>query len=84
MTWDDHAADWDDNPAVRAYAEAAFNSLTTLCDERIFDLHSSRAFDFGCGTGLLTEKLASACRQVVAMDTSPKMINVLNLSLIHI
>ena len=31
--------------------------------------------DFGCGTGLLTEKLAPVCAVVVAVDTSEQMID---------
>ncbi len=37
-----------------------------------------RVLDFGAGTGLLTEKLAPLCREVVALDLSPKMIQALN------
>ena len=38
---------------------------------------SKRILDFGCGTGLLTEKLAPLVREVIAVDTSPNMIDVL-------
>ena len=40
-------------------------------------LSECRVLDFGCGTGLLTERLAGRCGQVVAVDTSEKMIEVL-------
>jgi 2-polyprenyl-3-methyl-5-hydroxy-6-metoxy-1,4-benzoquinol methylase len=33
--------------------------------------------DFGCGTGLLTGKLAETCASVVAVDASPRMIKML-------
>ena len=78
MTWDEHAKDWDDNEAVRTYAKAAFESLTALCDKRGFRLKEARVCDFGCGTGLLTEKLSPLCQEIAAVDTSSKMIEVLD------
>ena len=41
------------------------------------NLADDRVLDFGCGTGLLSEKLAPLCRHVLAVDTSAKMIAVL-------
>lgn len=37
----------------------------------------TRVLDFGCGTGLLTERLAPRVREVVAVDASPAMVEVL-------
>lgn len=75
--WDDYAADWDGNEDVQSYARKAFASW----EKKVVPLYPSmsqlKVLDFGCGTGLLTEKLAARCGQVVAVDTSPKMIGVL-------
>ena len=75
--WDDFAAGWDSNDDVRAYAEKAFDSWTRIVAPLIQELPETRVLDFGCGTGLLTEKLARLCGQFVAVDTSARMIDVL-------
>jgi SAM-dependent methyltransferase len=72
--WDDHAAGWDSDEDVRAYAELAFRSLTEAIAPLLPDLSERRVLDFGCGTGLLSEKLAPLCREIVAVDTSAGMI----------
>ena len=74
MGWDEEADSWDEDEAVRAYAHAAFGALGRVCSERGVQLQEVRAFDFGCGTGLLVERLAPVCKTVVALDTSPRMI----------
>jgi len=75
MSWDDHADGWDEDEGARAYSRAAFECLTRLCDERGLRLDGARVVDFGCGTGLLAEKLAPVCAAVVAVDTSERMID---------
>lgn len=70
--WDDYAPDWDDNPQVGAYAAQAFEEL-----ENVLNLDGQRVFDFGCGTGLLSEKISARAKEVVALDSSTKMIEVL-------
>lgn len=77
-TWDDYADGWDDEPAARAYAAAVFRHLERLHDERRLCLDAARILDFGCGTGLLTERMAPRANRVVALDTSPAMISVLS------
>jgi len=72
-SWDDYAADWDTNNDAIDYSEKAYESL--LQEVNIKD---QNIFDFGSGTGLLTEKLASSAYQIVALDPSVKMIDVLN------
>ncbi len=75
--WDSHAKDWDQDEAPRAYARAAFSSLQELLAKGNLTLVGAHALDFGCGTGLLTEQLASAGATVHAVDTSPAMLDVL-------
>jgi len=75
--WDEFARGWDSNDDVRKYAAMAFDSWDRRVAPLVGDLRNSRVLDFGCGTGLLTEKLAPLCGQVLAVDTSAKMIDVL-------
>lgn len=75
--WDDHADDWDVNEDVQLYARKAFESWQEKVAPLYQNLSECRALDFGCGTGLLTERLAGHCAHVVAADTSEKMIEVL-------
>ncbi len=74
--WDEYAAGWDEDPAARAYASAAFASLTDVLDRSRLRLGDARVLDFGCGTGLLTEHLVAAGATVAAVDTSPAMLRV--------
>ncbi len=74
MDWDEHAAGWDDDPAVRAYASAAFDALDRELRLRGLSWRSLRVLDFGCGTGVLAEALAPRCREVVGLDLSAAMI----------
>ncbi|MBL4594330.1 MAG: methyltransferase domain-containing protein [Flavobacteriales bacterium] len=72
-SWDDYAEDWDANSDVIDYAQKAFDSLCP-----VIDLDGLRVLDFGCGTGLLTEKIATLAATVLAIDSSSKMIEVLS------
>ena len=78
MSWDEHAATWDDDEAVRAYAAAAASSLRDELARRGHRSRGARACDFGCGTGLLTEQLVEAYDRVDAVDASPAMLEVLD------
>ena len=75
--WNDHAAGWDHNGDVKLYAVKAFATLDAHVGIRGADWRSKRVLDFGCGTGLLTEKIAPYVKEVIAIDTSDKMIAVL-------
>lgn len=71
--WAEAAATWDDDPAVRTYSDAAWASLVAAVPVP----PEARVLDFGCGTGLLSERLASRVQSVVAVDASPAMVAVL-------
>lgn len=72
-SWDEYAEGWDSNSAVIEYSELAFDSLC-----KVQSIKGLNVLDFGCGTGLLTEKIASLASAVLAVDPSEKMIEVLN------
>jgi len=74
-SWDDYADDWDADKDARTYADCAFASLTQHLDVQTSEWKQKRVLDFGCGTGLLTERLCLLVEQVVAVDTSQKMID---------
>ena len=75
--WDEYAEGWDEDPGARAYSVAAFDSLLAVVGGTE-QLRGARVLDFGCGTGLLTERLVDAGATVVAVDTSTAMIEVLD------
>ncbi len=75
--WDAAADEWDGNVAVRAYADAAVGSLMSVADAAGVDITGATVCDFGCGTGLLTERLADRCERIDAVDTSQAMLAVL-------
>ena len=77
MNWDEYADGWDENPAVMAYADAAYSSLLRMEQAGLVQIENSRVLDFGCGTGLLSRKLSSRAARVVALDTSDQMIEIL-------
>lgn len=70
--WNDFADGWDSNPDVISYAEQAFASL---CE--VVDVAGLRVLDFGCGTGLLSERMAPHARHIVGLEPAPKMVAVL-------
>ncbi|MEM9467519.1 MAG: class I SAM-dependent methyltransferase [Actinomycetota bacterium] len=72
--WDEYADGWDDDPAARTYAEAAFASLVETLARFGRTLDGLTVCDFGCGTGLLTERLADTAARIDAVDTSPAML----------
>jgi len=72
-SWDDYAKSWDSNSDAITYSQKAFDSLRTFVD-----LSGLRVLDFGCGTGLLTEMIANIASSVLAVDSSPRMIDVVS------
>ena len=68
-SWDDYAEEWDTDTDAISYSEKAFESLI-----KEINIEGKTILDFGCGTGLLSEKLSPLASSIVAIDTSPKMI----------
>lgn len=71
--WDEYAADWEANQATHTYAESAFDSLT-----KAVSIEGKHVLDFGCGTGLMSQKLAPFAKDIVALDSSEAMIEKLD------
>ncbi|WP_339669983.1 class I SAM-dependent methyltransferase [Dasania marina] len=68
--WDEYAKGWDADDSVQEYANKAFKELTN-----IIELNDNLSiFDFGCGTGSLTEILSPRVKDIVALDGSSEMI----------
>ena len=72
--WNKSAENWDDDADVKFYAEQAFASLNLCINIRDASWKLKRVLDFGCGTGLLAEKVSPYVKEVIAVDTSGKMI----------
>lgn len=70
--WDKYAEGWDVDASVQEYANKAFEELSSVIN---FDGLS--VFDFGCGTGMLTQLLSPRVKDIVALDGSPEMIRLL-------
>ncbi len=70
--WDEYASEWDTDKSAQLYASLAFNEV-----KKAYSVKGKRIFDFGCGTGLLSEALAPEADLIVALDGSPRMIDVL-------
>ncbi len=71
-SWDDYAEGWDSNEDVISYSDKAFRTLFEVVNPE-----GLLILDFGCGTGLLTERMAITADRIVAVDPSEKMISVL-------
>ena len=81
--WDERAATWEDQPESHTYAKQALATLEPVVETHLGAWKDLRVLDFGAGTGLLTERLAPLCREVVALDPSPRMIEVLDNKVAH-
>ena len=71
-SWDDYAEGWDSDDDVISYSDKAFSALC-----KVVNPEGLLILDFGCGTGLLTERMAITADRIVAVDPSEKMISVL-------
>ena len=72
-SFDSRAGSWDSDPGRLQLADHLFSAL----EERLPLQPDWTALDYGCGTGLLTLALASRLRRVLAVDSSPGMLDVL-------
>lgn len=79
VEWDAMAGEWDD--IASQYGVTFYQLLQrTLKNESIFhDNHNKKpiVIDFGCGTGIITEKLQKASSQIICIDASTNMIELL-------
>jgi len=75
--WNERAKNWDHDERVRYYVDQAFFFLKKHVN--LFDgaWKNKRVLDFGCGTGILAEKLAPLVGEIIAVDASPNMVDVL-------
>jgi ubiquinone/menaquinone biosynthesis C-methylase UbiE len=72
--FDDKAAEWDANALRSALADAVVRAIIAhLPVER-----PENALEFGCGTGLVTTRIARYCSLMTAVDSSREMLKVLN------
>lgn len=68
--FDRAAADWDKGDTRQNIANAVFQTITS----RVALLNHMDILDFGCGTGLLSFKIAPLVRTVTGIDLSEKML----------
>ncbi|MBN2871139.1 MAG: methyltransferase domain-containing protein [Campylobacterales bacterium] len=64
------AAEWDKGDTRQQIAQAVFQTITS----RVALLNHMDILDFGCGTGLLSFKIAPLVRSVTGVDLSEKML----------
>ncbi|KAL7576455.1 hypothetical protein ACA910_017965 [Epithemia clementina (nom. ined.)] len=67
--WDSMAGTWED---VASFFTAALHPIL-WSKMGIDDPSTLTVLDFGCGTGMLTERIRTQVAHVVALDASPKM-----------
>ncbi|MEH6652202.1 MAG: methyltransferase [Motiliproteus sp.] len=67
--WDQYAEGWDTDSSVQVYAANAFKTLSTVVEGKDLSV-----FDFGCGTGSLTQLLSRDAKEIVALDGSAEMV----------
>jgi len=51
--WDQYAEGWDSNADIILYSNNAYDTL-----RKVINLEGKVILDFGCGTGLLIERVA--------------------------
>ncbi|MEI8033113.1 MAG: class I SAM-dependent methyltransferase [Chlorobiaceae bacterium] len=68
---------WDEDPRKRALAAAAGKAIIAHSEPLKNPLKTLNAFEFGCGTGLVSLEIAPLVTTLRAVDTSPEMLAVL-------
>ncbi len=71
--FDEAAATWDDMPERRDLAAA----IVAAIKKEVELVYQNKTLEIGCGTGLLTCDLADVLRDIVAIDTSQGMLEIL-------
>ncbi len=71
--WDEYAKAWEEEPATGVFAQSVFEQL-----QKLIELDGTRVLDFGCGTGLLSQRLSPFVKEIVAIDGSEAMIEELD------
>lgn len=71
--FDEEAASWDKHPARVQLAEDVANAIA----QQVTLTPHMDVLDFGCGTGLLTLRVAPLVRSVTGADSSRRMLEVL-------
>ncbi|KAF3764112.1 hypothetical protein M406DRAFT_43603, partial [Cryphonectria parasitica EP155] len=80
------AAAWDNNPDVHRASEGALQAILAaqppiLSSSSSSSLSSAEVLEIGCGTGLLTLRLAPHVSSILAIDAAEGMIDALRLKL---
>ena len=71
--FDDAAADWEEKPQRVALARKVAEAI-----QQAIPLASTmQVLEYGCGTGLVSRALSPHVRKIIAVDTSPRMLEVL-------
>jgi 2-polyprenyl-3-methyl-5-hydroxy-6-metoxy-1,4-benzoquinol methylase len=71
--FDKEAAQWDENPGRVKLVKDVSNAITLHVPLN----NSMRTMDFGCGTGLLTFRIAPLVGSVTGVDSSQGMLDIL-------
>ncbi|CAH0537007.1 class I SAM-dependent DNA methyltransferase [Vibrio marisflavi] len=71
--WDDYAEKWELDESTIHFADHAFKALS-----EVVELTDLEVLDFGCGTGLLSQRLSPLVKNIVALDSSEAMIEQLD------
>ncbi|NTU53026.1 MAG: class I SAM-dependent methyltransferase [Chlorobiaceae bacterium] len=72
--FDNKAADWDANALRAALADDV--ARATIAHMPV--ARPANALEFGCGTGLLTTRIAPHCTRLTALDSSAEMLRMLS------
>ncbi|KAB8238236.1 class I SAM-dependent methyltransferase [Aspergillus alliaceus] len=72
------AANWDNNPSVQEATRLAYETLQPLIQKLSDEKKSTLdVLEVGCGTGLLSVRVAPLVHEIVAVDTAEGMIEML-------
>ncbi|KAL6230382.1 hypothetical protein BDW75DRAFT_222889 [Aspergillus navahoensis] len=81
--FNEEAANWDKNPSVQEATRLAFDTLKPIIQTLSEQKHTTSetgldVLEVGCGTGILTLRVAPLVREIVAVDPAQGMIDALN------